>query len=162
MTGTQFTVQQPVCNTCLLLKVMIPQWTTTDSQMESRFWKTSVSAITSSSLVLVSTLLALLLSCTRLIPKQLECTQTVPATIYRNNTLVDNTSSSKNTNELVPLLSTTENVVSLRYQFSILQQYPSNYSVSFQWKEIFVTRCMFLYNTLGWKKQLLLGISEEN
>lgn len=85
--------------------------------------------VTSSSLVLVSTLPALLSSFrTHSIPRQLERTQTTRATSYRNNTSVDNTGSrsSKNTNELVPLLSTTEHMVSLCYRFNILQQ--SNYS----------------------------------
>lgn len=126
MTATQFTVQQPVCNACLQLKVMIPQWNMTHSQMKSRFWKTSVSAIMSSFLVLVSTFLVLLLSFyTHLIPRQLACTQTVRATIYRNTTSVNTGSSSwKNTNELVPLLSTIEHMVNLRYQSNYLAAIP--------------------------------------
>lgn len=128
MTARQFTAQQPVCNTRLQLQVMTPQWNAIRFGMESRFWQTSVSAVLSSSIVLLSTLLAFLLSCTHLIPRQLQRTQTVRATIYRNNTFVDNTGGSKNTNELVPLLSTIEHMVSLRYQPSILQQYPLNYS----------------------------------
>lgn len=164
MTATQFTVQQPVCNACLQLKVMIPQWNMTHSQMKSRFWKTSVSAIMSSFLVLVSTFLVLLLSFyTHLIPRQLACTQTVRATIYRNTTSVNTGSSSwKNTNELVPLLSTIEHMVNLRYQSNYLAAIPiklfclhSN-GRRFLWWGV-------CFSVIHWdeKKKLLLGISEE-
>lgn len=34
--------EPPVCNTCLQLQVMIPQWNMIHLWMESRFWKTLV------------------------------------------------------------------------------------------------------------------------